>query len=160
MIADETGNALYEKALKLAQANRNNLLAVEPLLRQAAALGSADAIFALGTWYFFGDPFERSVKKALTYYRKAAKLGSVNACLELGKIYQTGEIVAKNHHKTIEYYVMALALGSGQAYYELARAFCYGTFTAKNVLICDKLMEKAEDLGFSDNWPDPPDKEA
>jgi TPR repeat protein len=148
---NDDGSVLYEKALALANSVDPDLDEVESLLRKAASLSSENANFALGSWHFHGVHLQYSIEKAIAFWEIAAKLGSIDACLELAKIYERGEFSEKSDHKTLNYYFMAATLGSGQAYFELARSYFHGIFTQESRIIYEKLIEKAEKLGFDEN---------
>lgn len=60
-----------------------------PYLKQAGALGSADAYVILGMYYDLS--YNPGNESAIDYFKKAAELGSPNAMYYLGMIYKYGQ---------------------------------------------------------------------
>ncbi|MCR4672831.1 MAG: SseB family protein [Lachnospiraceae bacterium] len=70
--------------------------------RQAAELGSAEAMFSTGLCYENGEGTEMDKGLAAQYYEKAAEAGNIAACFNLGYMYYNGTGVRKDTSKGVE----------------------------------------------------------
>lgn len=94
--AHRTGN--YSKAAKL--------------YRLAADSGDADARYALGSMYTYGEGVVADYQKAEKWYRLAAEKGHRDAQYTLGLIYGSGQYgLARDLRKAVQWYRSAAAQG-------------------------------------------------
>jgi uncharacterized protein len=112
------GRARMEKALML--------------LRQAAALGSAEADYAIGTWYLFGRHVRKSLEDAARHIKKAAKAGYPAALFDLAVMHETGRGAPKDKMRAFDLYLRAALRGDGGAIESVARCVYHGIGTKKN----------------------------
>ena len=80
-------------------------------LTKKAEQGDAEAQYALGFMYKWGEGVEQDYKKAFEWYTKAAEQGNSDALYTLGVMYEKGDGTSKNIKKAIEYYEMASQQG-------------------------------------------------
>ncbi len=60
----ETINSSYEKALKTINESPEKAEEVFALLQEAYSQGSAEAAYAIGSWYLHGKHVDRDISKA------------------------------------------------------------------------------------------------
>lgn len=149
-MTNNSATYLYNKALILAESDEYDWKKVEHLLVKAAELGSCDAQYALGSWYFYGRHYEISIQKAEQYWTMAAENGSAEAALELAIAYEKGDVIKKKIKSAFCYYNIASLLGSAQAKFELSRFFYHGIYVPKNLHIYEILICEAESAGYKD----------
>jgi TPR repeat protein len=125
---------LVERARALSRAGkgRTRLESALGLLRQAAALGSAEADYAIGTWYLFGRYVPKSLADAERHIRKAAKAGYPAALFDLAVMCETGRGAPKDKVRAFELYLRAALRGDSDAIESVARCVYHGIGTAKN----------------------------
>ena len=75
---------------------QENYVEAFPILEQASALGSAEAMYILGEFHTEGKHIEKNLSKALEYYNKASEKKYPKALYKLGMFYLKGEIVDKD----------------------------------------------------------------
>lgn len=102
------------------------------LLHKAADLGSAEAIYAIGTWYLFGTHVPRNYRKATDFLQQASDLGWAAACFDLAIAYEKGKGVPRDKGQAFRLYMKAALLGDRQAKYEVGRCFYWGIGTTKD----------------------------
>ncbi len=81
---------LYEQGEIYYEGKGENLQSYEKALtyfKKAAKLGSADALWRLGSMYFSGIGCKQDISIALEYYEKAAMAGRTDCWASLGSIY-------------------------------------------------------------------------
>lgn len=135
--------------------------------RQAAALGSPEAQFALGMIYNHGiktvsGEIKRDPVKARGYFETAAAGGVPMAMLELGKIYEDGMNVDPDPKKALSYFMDAAARGEHEAVkrlepimlrakeWEAEKPGRKANFpTTQDDLISRKLVEERIDIEFN-----------
>jgi uncharacterized protein len=111
-----------EEILSIArEAMKNHDLEKAPeafkLLEQAEAMGSAEASYAIGTWYLHGIYLKKNMRKAIQLLREAAKADIAEAAFDLAICYERGEGVRKSELKALTLLMRGFALGdlgSGQ----------------------------------------------
>lgn len=141
-------NDYYKQALKAAKGKNPDFEKAVALLEKAVKVGSSDAMYALGSWYFHGRHFEHDLEKGIEFWKQAADAGNTDAMLELGKFFEHEELGKKNLENAFSYYLEAALHGDGQACYEICRFFYYGFFVPKSEKISDVWRDKAEELGY------------
>jgi len=87
----------------------------------AIALGSDEAMFALGGLYFEGAYGEDNVDSGIALLRQAADLGNTDAMLWLGHLHADGTRVDKSDDLAADYFVRAAEAGDGRARVSYAR---------------------------------------
>jgi len=125
--------------------------AAMPKLELASSLGSAEADYALGSWYFHGKGIEINVGKAIEYWIRAADLGSTDAMQELGILYERGDCVDKDLEKSAMYFMQGSLAGCPECQYELSRFFYYGIYFETSKAIHDLLRGSADRNGFQED---------
>ena len=81
------------------------------MLEQAAAEGSADAMFWLGEVHAAGTGVARDPARAVTWYQQAATAGDTRAMVRLATHFMTGNGVGFNLAKAFEW--LSIAVNSG-----------------------------------------------
>ena len=137
---------LYQTALEKANANEEKKEVAE-LLEKAYSLGSADAAYALGSWYLYGEYFQKNIEKAITMLLFASENGSSDASFELGVYYETKKDVI-NLTKAFYFYTKAALQGDSQSFYEVGRLYYYGIGCEENKKIAEIWLNKAKELGI------------
>ena len=122
-----------------------------PKLELASSLGSAEANYALGTWYFNGIGFEKNIERAVEYWDKAANLGSIDAMQDLGILYERGEFIEKDLERAALYFIQGSLCGCGECQYELSRFFYYGIYFRSSRVIHDLLRDLAHRNGYQED---------
>ena len=104
--ADRAGElsaiGLYDLGLafEYARGVKKNLRRAMAFYRRSAALGSADALVALGYNTLHGVGVRREPKQALRWYLAVAKQGDLSAHFSLGDVYATGLPGVRRNPKT------------------------------------------------------------
>ena len=78
---------------------------------KAAAQGSADAQYLLGSMYYQGVGVKQSYGEAAVWYGKAVEQQQPVALYDLGICYYYGQGVARNRDKAIELWKVSAELG-------------------------------------------------
>lgn len=82
--------------------------------------GSANALNAVGVYYYEGKACTRNYQQAFSYFQKAANLGYASAMRNLGDCYNFGHGVSKNLEKAIYWYREAADKKNMKAIFKLA----------------------------------------
>lgn len=99
-----------------------NLALAKRLLRIAAVMGSAEALFNLGELAFYGKGMEVNPCLAIDYYEQAFESGIICAAEALGRLYEQGdEDVIADHGKAISWYKRGAAEHDLMACFSLGR---------------------------------------
>jgi TPR repeat protein len=115
---------VWWRRAQLAQSDEERDAAMGQVLENylhAVALGSPDAMYALGVLYLNGDFGDENTETAIPLMQQAASLDHTDAMLYLGHLYYEGEAVGKDPDKASEYYLDAAARDNGQAQLAYAR---------------------------------------
>jgi Sel1 repeat protein len=86
-----------------------------PLLERALRLGSAEAMYILGTVYSEGKYIGKDLSKAFEYYKQESEKRYPKALYELGMLYLKGEIVDKDLFKAKEFLKESAKYGDKRA---------------------------------------------
>ena len=86
-----------------------------PLLERAFRLGSAEAMYILGTVYSEGKYIGKDLSKAFEYYKQESEKRYPKALYELGMLYLKGEIVNKDLFKAKEFLKESAKYGDKRA---------------------------------------------
>jgi localization factor PodJL len=90
-------------------------------LREAAAMGNADAQFVIATRYLNGESgVAQDYAKAAYWYGKAAAAGNAPAQYRLGTLYERGKGVARDMKAALGWYERSAALGNVRAMHNAA----------------------------------------
>ena len=90
-------------------------------LREAAAMGNAEAQFVIATRYLNGENgLKQDFAKAAYWYGKAAAAGNAPGQYRLGTLYERGKGVAKDMKAALGWYERAAALGNVKAMHNAA----------------------------------------
>ena len=90
-------------------------------LREAAAMGNAEAQFIIATRYLNGtDGVEQDFAKAAYWYGKASAAGNAPSQYRLGTLYERGKGVARDMKAALGWYERAGALGNVKAMHNAA----------------------------------------
>jgi localization factor PodJL len=90
-------------------------------LREAAAMGNAEAQFIIATRYLNGaDGVEQDFAKAAYWYGKASAAGNAPAQYRLGTLYERGKGVARDMNAALGWYERSGALGNVKAMHNAA----------------------------------------
>ena len=146
-----SGDRIYKKALNEALKNEPDYELVTALLNKAFNLGSPEAAYALGTWYFHGHILKKNIKKGIQYWRIAAADNVPSALFDLGISFERGVGVKQSDKKAFEYYMRAALEGHKQAIYEVGRCYFYGIGIQKNRTLSFIWLDKARELGVEED---------
>jgi Sel1 repeat protein len=86
-----------------------------PLLERACRLGSAEAMYILGTVYSEGKYIGKDLSRAFEYYKQESEKRYPKALYELGMLYLKGEIVDKDLFKAKEFLKESAKYGDKRA---------------------------------------------
>ena len=90
-------------------------------LREAAAMGNAEAQFVIATRYLNGeDGAPQDFAKAAYWYGKAAAAGNAPAQYRLGTLYERGKGVARDMKAALGWYERSASLGNVKAMHNAA----------------------------------------
>lgn len=116
--------------------------------RLAADAGDLKAQFRLAARFEDGRGVDRSMAKAIEWYRKAGDNGSAEAQQYLGVIFDKGRGVKQDNAEAISWYKKAAEQGQGQAQYNLGVFYFYGRGVAVDRDEAKKWFERARESGF------------
>ncbi|MFO1242229.1 MAG: hypothetical protein U1E36_03385 [Rickettsiales bacterium] len=121
-----------------------------PLFEQAAAQGSADALFDLGEAYASGQAVPVDYFKAAGFYRKASNLGIAAATRALGLMTLAGFGVQKDEVQGVTLLKQAVDSGSTLAMLDLANYYRFGNEKTPNWSETIRWLTRAEAAGNAD----------
>src|SRR6202000_2205602 len=78
--------------------------------KQAANLGSADAMCQVGLFFETGEAGEKDVPQALRWYQQAADKNNAHGMAMLAAMYETGKGVDKDPEQAVKLYRQAATL--------------------------------------------------
>ena len=134
----------YKKALKLAYKSPLDADKVIATLNSAIALGSADAAFALGTWYLQGVNVETDIKLAEELLEFAAKKNHPIACFDYAILMEKSE----RFNDALIHYTKAALYGENESLIEVGRMYFHGIGCEPNPELAEVWYQKAETLGL------------
>ncbi len=115
--------------------------------KRAFELGSARALFTLGTIYDHGDGMERDPVRARFYYEIAAQKKFAPAIVSLGVLYETGVGVPQDPARAYELYRRAASFGDARAINKMGELTEKGLGVARNLRGARSLYEKSANMG-------------
>lgn len=95
-------------------------------LRQAAAQGDPNALFAVAVRYTEGKGVTPDLAEAARYYRRAAEAGLAPAQYRLGSLYEKGRGVERDLEAARDWYARAAKQGNAKASHNLAVLYAEG----------------------------------
>jgi TPR repeat protein len=96
------------------------------LLRAASRMGSAEASYAIGTWYLYGRVVPKNLAEASRYFAIAARRRHPSALFDLAVMYERGQGVRKNLRRAFALYIQAADLGDSDAMKSVVRCVFHG----------------------------------
>ncbi len=137
---------LYNQALKMMDGERPDISNVINKLNQAIELGSAQAAYALATWYLHGEHVDQDRKLAEELLKFSSGKNFSDACFDYATLLEK----EKNLDKAFEMYVKAALYGDADAFYEVGRMYYYGIGCVQNKDLSEVWLNKAQQLGVID----------
>ncbi len=102
------------------------------LLREAASKGSAEADYAIGTWYGFGKHLPQDDQKAIKHFKRAAKKKFPAALFNLAYCHEVGRGLPKDPARAFTLYVEAAREGDRDAASAVYRCLFWGIGVTQN----------------------------
>ncbi|WP_185813544.1 SEL1-like repeat protein [Xanthomonas sp. SS] len=145
VLGRQESNKKYDAALRAARSmrsdsDRGDLAPVAKLLEEAHTHGDKRATYALGTWHFHGQFFNKDEKRGFSLMLEAAENFVPDACFDVAVSYETGKGVRKSLKKAGIYYFRAMMLGEKQSVAEVGRLFYWGIGVPENRGIAKELL--------------------
>lgn len=116
-------------------------------LKDAAEVGSAEAMRLLGDFYSTGKRLPIDAEKAVAYYTAAAERHDLDAMCYLGEMYQTGEIVPKDSVKAAKWYQEMVDRDDPTGKVLLGNLYSQGEGVPKSEFRAKDLFEEAANQG-------------
>lgn len=145
---------LYEEALELTRRKKYDRHTVLEKLRFASEMGDDRAIYALATWYLFGENVEKDYIKAAELLVEAVNLGNTDAMFDLAISYEKGFGVEADERKAFLLYLEAALRGNVSAIYEVSRCYWYSIGVNKDEKVANLFYDRAIDLGYEETDSD------
>jgi localization factor PodJL len=120
-------------------------------LRQAAALGNPQALFAIAARYTEGTGVTPDLQKAAHYYEKASQAGLAPAQYRLGSLYEKGRGVARDLVAARDWYALAAKQGNAKAAHNLAVLYAEGISGNPEFRDAAFWFKKAANFGLADS---------
>jgi len=117
------------------------------LFRQAAQLGSADAMKELGLMYSLGNGVVKDQDTAVVWFRQAAERGSAEAIFNLGVAYENGEGIGKDVGEAARCYKRSAELGWPEAMSAYGLCLATGLGLKQDHKVAVQWMRKAAEKG-------------
>jgi len=118
------GNTDAKIRLGLCMLRRNNSqfdsITGQQHLKEAAAEGSAEAMYVLGTVYEEGIGVPSNYNNALFWYKTAAEIGNEKSQFKMGYFYENGLSVSKDINEAAEWYYAAANYGHETAHQKIS----------------------------------------
>ena len=149
--ADLTSTSAEEllQAGKFAEANGNYEKALE-YYQLAADQEDAEALWFIGSLYYYGYGVEQSYEKALEYFQRAAEMGNVRALNSIGYMYLDGEGVDQDYQKALECIQSAVDQGEIHAQKNMGHMYLYGLGVDQDYEKALEYYRLAADQGLGD----------
>lgn len=120
-------------------------------LRQAAAQGNPEALFAIAARYTEGTGVTPDLQKAAHYYEKASQAGLAPAQYRLGSLYEKGRGVERDLEAARDWYALAAKQGNAKASHNLAVLYAEGIFGNPEFREAAFWFKKAANFGLADS---------
>jgi uncharacterized protein len=138
---------LVSKARVLSLTKGVDARAALPLLIDAARLGSAEAQYALGTWYIFGKGVPKDFAKAADYLAKGASQGHAPAAFDLAILYERGRGVPQDKRRAFALYLQAARREDLDAIRAVGRCVYHGIGTTRSREIANLILDYGDLVG-------------
>ena len=113
-------------------------------LRQKVKKKKLWAIQELGERYEEGvGGLEKSLDKAIDYYKKGAILGYPRSMTTLGYMYEKGEGVDENEKLAFEHYQMGAFKGYDVAQFNVGASYCIGDYVEQSIIKAREWLNRA-----------------
>ncbi|MBW8308288.1 MAG: SEL1-like repeat protein [Candidatus Paracaedibacteraceae bacterium] len=122
-LAYAQGYNLYQAGYHYEKGSGKPLTRIANIHKKAAALGDANAQFALAVCYEKNEGVRYDLEEAVKLYERAAKQGHKEAQFALAVCYERGEGVAKDLSRAKELYEKAATQGDSEAQFILENFF-------------------------------------
>ena len=126
------GDKLFAGALRAASSDPPDNPAAYDLLVKARALGSMEAVYALGNWFAHGIHVRKNRRKAHDLFVEAARANVPEALFNLGVSHENGWHGPKDSVAAYLCYLRAATLGDLDSIYEVFRCLQDGVGTTKD----------------------------
>jgi uncharacterized protein len=133
---------LYSSALRAAKKKSFDKKKTSTKLLVASKLGSAEATYALASWYLNGTHFDQNIPKGIRLLKAARKAGVASACFDLAYSFEVGAGVTKNLEQAFQLYMEASMRGDEESTRHVARCLWHGIGTMKNRALADLWGQK------------------
>jgi localization factor PodJL len=120
-------------------------------LRQAAAQGNPQALFAIAARYTEGTGVTPDLQKAAQYYEKASQAGLAPAQYRLGSLYEKGRGVERDLVAARDWYALAAKQGNAKASHNLAVLYAEGISGNPEFREAAFWFKKAANFGLADS---------
>ena len=146
-------NDFYAQAYQEASKENPHFEKAHKLLLQAINKEDSRAIYALATWYFYGQSpvVRKNIKKGVSLWQLAAKYGNSDALYDLAVCYEKGIGRHLSKKKAFEYYTRAALAGDKQAHQEIGRMYYYGIGVKRDRRLASAWLDKAKELGIDED---------
>lgn len=146
-IDDDTVPLLIELANKVDAEKRYE--EAFKLYKLAAEADNLEAIYRLGTYYYYGKGVMQDYSESVKCYRRAAEQGNALAQCDLGYCIGTGKGVAQDFVEAVKWYRKAAEQGNATAQYNLGICYEKGQGVAKKLYDSVKWYRKAAEQGHA-----------
>ena len=136
----------YDLAKRFEESNQPDYKKALELYQLSAGQDNADAQYALGLMYYYGEGVAENISKALAYFEKSASQGHDSAQTSLAEIYHFGKKgIERDHLKAMELYKKAAIKNNDQALYQLARLYKKGDVVKQDYVKAIEFYQRISD---------------
>ena len=146
--------ALYELGMLDLETDLQTPARAAENFTRSAALGSADAAYALALLYKHGRGVSEDRNKAAQFMKQAAATDLVAAQIEYGIMLFNGDGTAKDEAAAAKLFQKAARIGNPIAANRLARLYATGRGLERNMVEAMKWHLFARQSGLKDEWLD------
>jgi len=145
-----TGFALADMLSDAQRAHRTgNYQEAAKLFQLAVVNESADAKYALGSMYTYGEGVLLDYQKAVKWYRLAAVQGHMDAQYTLGLIYGSGQQgLPQDYREAVKWYRLAAEMGNAGAQANLGMMYIRGFGVSRNLIHAHMWLDLASARGI------------
>lgn len=115
----------------------------------AAEANNFEAIYRLGTYYYYGKGVTQDYSESVKCYRRAAEQGDALAQCDLGYCLDTGKGITQNLAEALEWYRKAAEQGNATAQYNIGVCYEKGRGVGKDEAEAVKWYYKAAKQGYA-----------
>lgn len=158
LIGQQEGTARADEAAVRTHGSQDHVTQLEATatghLLEAAALGDAKAMTALGMMYYRGDSIPQNYIEAANWFQRGAAAGSVRAMTKLGQMYSNGRGLPQNYAKAAHWFRKGAEAGDSVAMTSLAQIYDEGRGVRRDAKLAARWIFKAlragEDIAFKE----------